>query len=258
MKKDEKKYFSEYATDGNGKLNMHNKLADINDELETEESENYNLNAKDSRASSTLSGKMSLKTPQRSSLESANLFCSSFLPYIEPVPESSITKKPFRRLNSSDNQCIGFSLSSSCLNPITKYDFSKVKHNNKQCPLTSSQVLSTRRFLDLENWMQNRPRTSPEDSLSKHLLEDESLCRNKFVRENRVKQKLKRIRDPLSISLSSGEKASLLMEAYTNHTDIPYEISSLTSKSKPSFVHSHSKTDVGTFLNSLKGIFYSS
>lgn len=254
MRKDEKKYFSEYASDGNGK---NNKLADINDELETEESENYNLNAKDSRASSTLSDKMSLKTPQRNSLESANLFCSSFLPYIGPVPETSITKKPFRRLNSSDNQCIGFSLSSSCLNPITKYDFSKLKHN-KECPLTSSQVLSTRRFLDLDNWIQSRPRTSPEDSLSKHLLEDESLCRNKFVRENRVKQKLKRIRDPLSISLSSGEKASLLMEAYSNHTDIPYEISSLTSKSKPSFVHSHSKTDVGTFLNSLKGIFYSS
>lgn len=254
MKKDGKQCFSEYGNGGNGQLNMHKKLVDINYEHETEESENYSLNAKDSRATSTLSDKISIKSPQRSNVESANLFCSNFLPYIEPVPESSITKKPFRRLSSSDNQCIGFSLSSSCLNPITKYDFSKVKHTQKQCPLTSSQVLSTRRFLDLDNWIQNRPRTTPEDSLSKHLLEDESLCRNKFVRENRVKQKLKRIRDPLSISLSSGEKASLLMEAYTNHTDIPYEISSLTSKSKPSFVHSHSKTDVGTFLTSLKGI----
>lgn len=256
IKKFERQYFSRLTSDVGSKISIREKLSDINDENEVEHFENSFINKKDSRSSSSLdfvSEKLSLKMstpPNTNSSDKVSLSCSSFLPYIEPVPEMSVQKKSFRSLNTPNAQYAGLNYSSSYLNPIIKYDVSKIKYAHRQCPLTSSQALSSKRLVDLDHWIQNRPKTTPEGTIAKTLFEEEPLCKNKLLRENRMKQKFKRsIKNPLSVSLGSGEKSSLMMEAFANHRDIPYDIaSSLTSKDKPDFLHSHSKTDVETFL----------
>lgn len=239
----EKHYFSRFAP-------VVEKLSDNNDE----ESVNITANTKDSRASPISFVDKSPNTSSSSrkgSIEPTSFSCSNFLPYIESMPGPTSTIKSQKTSNA---QCL--SLSSSCLNPVIKQGF---KYAQKQCPLTSSQALSTKRLQDLDRWLQNRPKTTPEVSLSKKILEEESLCRSTLTRENRVRHKLKKsFKSPLSVSLSSGEKASLLMETYSNsHRDLPYEIASLPSKNKANFVHTHSNADVGTFLTAgLRGMFH--
>lgn len=251
FKKVDNNYFSRFAPDVGNRLHRE-RLNETKHNSKYEHSENSVTNSRASSTLDSISGKISYKvrSPQRkNSSDTVSVSCSSFLPNIEPMPGTSVPKKSSSTFSTPNAQYVELNLNSSCTSPVLKYDLSKVECANSQCPLTSSQTLFSERFSDLEHWMKNRPKTTPEGSLSRALVENELFSKNKLIRDSRLKNKMKRsIKSPLSVSLASGDRSSLMMDTYTNH-NVSYDVpSTLPSKNKSSLVHSHSKTDVGTFI----------
>ncbi|XP_054707237.1 AN1-type zinc finger protein 4-like [Uloborus diversus] len=192
-------------------------------------------------------------TPEKNNATQKSQSCSSFLPYIESAQGNcSIQKKHNSNSHAQSTQLVGISLSSSCITSFTKNDSSRKKNAHKQPPHTSSQSSSCQRLLDLEEWFQNRPKTTPELATPKTAYSSHNICKNKSLRKRRIKQSF---RNPLSVTLSSGENSSLMVQSLSKHSDISYDIpSSVSCKEKPYYSHSSSKTGLETLVANLKAL----
>ncbi|KAG8183310.1 hypothetical protein JTE90_026010 [Oedothorax gibbosus] len=139
------------------------------------------------------------------SLDSSESSRSTFLPYLSAAQGATGQKG-----EGSHAVAVNRGLGS-----IVKYDPSRMK----RCPGTS-QALSTRRFVDLEDWLQNRPKTSPEKSTKGDKTKDRTKKRIRHGAQN-------------PLSLSEGN-SSLLMRMLQHDVSFDPPISTAASESKGS------------------------
>ncbi|GFT56239.1 AN1-type zinc finger protein 4 [Nephila pilipes] len=188
-----------------------------------------------------------LASPNKSPNEKNSQSCSNFLPYIpSALGASSIQKKS---LSHQSSQVVAVNVNTPCLDSIIKYDPSRLKKAHKQLPVTSSQALSAQKFIDLDGWLQNRPKTSPDSITYKNI--GEKVVKDKTNREDRNRRKLKHsIKNPLSLSLSGG-KASLMMQMFSENQDVSFNLSPANvDKTNSNTSSSHSKSSVGSLVTS--------
>ncbi|XP_035211519.1 AN1-type zinc finger protein 6-like [Stegodyphus dumicola] len=185
-----------------------------------------------------------LTLPQVDSPEPITKSCSNFLPYIASNQGNSrIHEKSLLNFSAQNGQILALSMHNSpFLSSVVKYDSYRAKKVHKYLPATSSEALSSRKFLDLDDWIQNRPKTMPEETVCKDELERKTPCKNKLFREERGKRRIKRsIKNPLSVNLSSEEKSALLMKTFNNQRTHFYDVpSSVPYKTN----YGHSQNDI--------------
>ncbi|GBN43962.1 AN1-type zinc finger protein 4 [Araneus ventricosus] len=212
--------------------------------------QNVSKNSKASAALDCIANSIStyvLKSPDKIPAENNSHSCSNFLPYIpSALGASSIQRKSLSRQNP---QVVAVNLSTPCLDSIIKYDPSRLKKAHKQLPFTSSHALSSRKLIDLDEWIQNRPKTSPEKIAYKSI--GEKVNREKLGREDRSRRKLKHsIKNPLSLSLSQG-KSSLMMQMFNDNREVSFSLSpAVVTKSNSNSSSKNVKSSGGSIVAS--------
>ncbi|GIX71324.1 AN1-type zinc finger protein 4, partial [Caerostris darwini] len=188
-----------------------------------------------------------LASPDKNPAEKKGQSCSNFLPYIpSALRATNIQRKTFSRQST---QVVAVNMSTPSVDSIIKYDPSRLKKTHKQLPLTSNQALSSQKFIDLDEWMQNRPKTSPEKTVCKNI--EEKFNKDKFTREDNSRRKVRHsIKNPLSLSLSQG-KSSLMMQMFSDNQEVSFNFSpTIVSKSNANSNSKNSKSSIGSLVSS--------
>ncbi|XP_055945374.1 AN1-type zinc finger protein 4-like isoform X2 [Argiope bruennichi] len=213
-------------------------------------SSHQNVSRKTSAALDCIANSIStylLTSPDKISAENNGHSCSNFLPYIpSALGASSIQKKTLSRQNP---QMVAVNVRTPCLDSIIKYDPSRLKKAHKQLPFTSSHALSSRKLIDLDEWIQNRPKTSPEKITYKSI--GEKVNKEKLGRDDRSRRKLKHsIKNPLSLNLSQG-KSSLMMQMFNDNREVSFSLSpAVVTKSNSNASNKNLKSSGGSLVTS--------
>ncbi|XP_015913773.1 AN1-type zinc finger protein 4 [Parasteatoda tepidariorum] len=162
-----------------------------------------------------------LSSPDKSSLGLKN--SSSFLPYITSGLPSSV-KDTVPRVPSQPTRLVAINMSRcSSQDSIIKYDFSRAKKTHKRYPLTSDDAVSSQKFLDLDSWLKNRPKTTPEKSSRVDYGEKQPFQSKLHQSKRKWKNSIK---NSVFVGMSSSSKPSMLMQMLDGHSDVSYDLGS--------------------------------